>query len=118
MALSVFDKQIAPILRYGSPIWSSPQSTNKVVFHGIENDSNAHDTIRKYCLYICKENVDLSSIIKMGKSRESPKPYMVTLENIEYKIKLLCNTNIMGNDTLYDMNIDQLEYKKISQSLL
>ena len=56
----------------------------------------------------------------MGKSRESPKPYMVTLENIEYKIKLLCNTNIMENDTLYvtdhDMNIDKLEYEKFHNS--
>ena len=56
----------------------------------------------------------------MDKSRESPKPYMVTLENTEYKIKLLCNTNIMENDTLYvtdhDMNIDKLEYEKFHNS--
>ena len=60
--------------------------------------------------------VQRNSIFKWGKSRESPKPYVVTLENIEYKIRLLCNSNTMENMTVYvtdhDMNFDKLEYEK------
>jgi exonuclease III len=58
LALTIFEKQIFPILSYGSPIWGIPNITNTLYLDEISNNviatQHAKDLVRNICNYNVK----------------------------------------------------------------
>ena len=106
--LSVFDKQILPILGYSASIWSLPNKTNDVIFKGIESISS-HTNIKHYCNNISDKQVSIHSIKKLGHSRENPKPYIVTFRDFTDKLDVLYGTCTSANFNHNDINVQECQ---------
>ena len=88
LSLSLFDKQIEPILLYGSPIWGAPTCTCTLKIRGNILDSNT----TKSSTYKCLTAIGISDmeIISCRRLKDN-NSIVVTLKNISDKISIISN---------------------------
>ena len=87
LSLSLFDKQIEPILLYGSPIWGAPTCTCTLKICG-----NILDSTTKSSTYKCLTAIGISDmeIISCRRLKDN-NSIVVTLKNISDKISIISN---------------------------
>jgi hypothetical protein len=84
LALSLFDKQISPILLYGCPVWGSPTPNNYVYLDNVPEDISPKEALRQVDAsihaHMCK---------RVGRRKEnSNRPVLINTINISDKFKL------------------------------
>ena len=90
IALSIFDKQIAPILLYGSSIWSPPRSHNLLYIHDQTEIGNTRTIVKNFLNNLCQCDVPLIYTRRVGKNNAlNPRKILVKVENFGDKEKIL-----------------------------
>jgi len=109
LALSLFDKQIEPILLYGCPIWGLPSSNSTI---RLKCDSINTKQL-KNDIYLLLRAIDITDIdiisCRYCKSRDDT---LITLNNIVDKIKILDNFSKFPV-TFEIINNDSQKYSEI-----
>ena len=111
LALSIFDKQIMPILTYGCPLWGLPNTTNYILMTGTDQPNMGRDIINTVTSKIVK-----TTWIRNTSSINNPKRLLLNLDNIDDKDLIFRNRHILppGVD-IHDVDIDhdKQDYEKI-----
>ena len=90
ITLSIFDKQIAPILLYGSSIWSPPRSHNLLYIHDQTEIGNTRTIVKNFLNNLCQCDVPLIYTRRVGKNNAlNPRKILVKVENFGDKEKIL-----------------------------
>ena len=104
VALSLFNKQIIPILTYGSTFWGASECYNKLYLNNIPENVTS--------LLSLQEKLETKSIIafkRVGRKSNSPRKIIATTNSLESKLWLLNNNNIITEDFIKSKFDDKLE---------
>lgn len=103
MSMSLFDKQISPILTYGAPIWGIPNSTNYVYVENIAESAN---------IKTITSNVPIIWAKRVGKRKNnSNRKVLMKFDIYDNKMAFLYGRRSFGNFRLSDYDTDYDEYK-------
>jgi len=85
LSMSLYDKQISPILLYGCPVWGSPSCTNYIYIDDVPENVSPHAALRslddKCKVHFCK---------RIGKIKEgNARPILVNVVDTEDKYRIL-----------------------------
>ena len=99
MSMSIFDKQIAPILLYGCAIWAPPQSHNSFYVHNQPEGTNARTIINQLLRDLCHRNIPLTYARRVGKiNNETSRKILVKVSNYDDKEEILrLNSSLISN---------------------
>ena len=117
MALSIFDKQVLPILTYGSAVWGVPSFTNHLYVDNIPIDKSTTAAIRTFINEVTKKHTKLEWVRKVKTPAECfGISMMVKFSNYDDKQKLFSSLDM--NKTLIRLrNVncdhDNLIYEKV-----
>ena len=90
LSMSIFDKQILPIILYGCAIWSLPQSCNLLYIHEQPEGANTRTVVRNVLNRLCPFNVNFKSARRIGRAAGTqPRKILVKLSNFEDKEYIL-----------------------------
>ena len=114
LSMSIFEKQIVPILTYGCPLWSLPNTTNYIILTGTNNIQQG----KEYIYNITGKNIRYSWVRDTTCRRQPSAPckLLLNIENYEDKELVLVNrhklpTGINISDNNFDY--DSLSYEKV-----
>ena len=124
IAMSLFDKQIIPILTYGSTYWGTSDCYNKLYIHDIpENICTLKDLqskLHEYNVLNLSSNFNgtneykVSSFRRIGKKSIHPRKILITMANYESKIMLL-NSRVFKTENFtkskFDTKLEQVQTK-------
>ena len=113
LTMSIFDKQIIPVLTYGCPIWGLPSTTNYLTITGTNDTRHARQLINT----ICGRSI-ATTWIRNTSSRGSPSELKVlmNLDNFEDKeIILLSRHKLPTHIAIHDnfLDCDTYTYEKL-----
>ena len=99
LAMSIFDKQIAPILLYGTSIWSPPQSFNYLYVHGQPEGGNVRTVVKRLIANLCQREIKLEYTRRVGRNTsQQPRKILVKVSNYEDKEHILrMNSPLFSN---------------------
>ena len=90
LLMSLFDKQIAPILLYGSSIWGIPSSHNLIYLDNLPEVGNTRTTASKTLHETCGCDIPFTSARRVGKaSSNGPRRILISLTNVQDKETVL-----------------------------
>ena len=89
LSLSVFDKQIVPILLYGSNIWSLPATQNLVYIAGQSEKANTRSLVDEIMHTVCGRSIPFAYARRVGKLGNYPRKILIRLNNYHDKEDLL-----------------------------
>ena len=90
LALSLFDKQITPILRYGCPIWSLPDSQNLIYLINQPEGDNTKDIVFKAIFEKLGKRVSFVYTRRVGRNKsDTNRHILIRLKNYCGKDDLL-----------------------------
>lgn len=90
VSMSIFDKQIAPILLYGSAIWALPQSHNLLYIHDQPEGTNARTLVKHLLQDICGRDIPLQYTRRVGRvNPQRMRKILVKVKNYEDKELIL-----------------------------
>ena len=106
VAISLFNKQIIPVLTYGSNIWGMPGNYTRLYVDGVPEDISTLDDVKKY--------IKSSSIVafkRVGKKSSTPRRMIITTDSYEAKIHLLqtVQNSEEFSKNLFDKNFEKLK---------
>lgn len=102
VAISVFDKQVIPVLLYGAAIWSLPTKTRFCYANGImETNENTKSMLDKYITDKLGRHIDIKSAKRVGKKSNLPRKVLLELKSVSDKNQLLFNQSVL-NITNFD----------------
>lgn len=115
LAVTLFEKQIMPILCYASPIWGVPNNTNYFYIEGIEEADNIKNKLNIILGSNSYKSAKRVGVKKQGLNRK----ILVEASSFESKLNIL-STFIARNDSFsvsdYDIEYDSFSYEKVQTS--
>ena len=84
LSLSLFDKQIAPILLYGCATWALPTNTKQVIIQNIPESQTLRPYVDDLCSNLINRHANINSARRIGKSSNN-KPREVSVYFEAYK---------------------------------
>ena len=93
LSMSLLDKQITPILLYGSAVWGLPDTHNLIYLEDQPQSQNTRTAARNVLKAICGYDVPFSSVRRVGKNQGHCRSIMIRLKNIQDKEIILRNTS-------------------------
>ena len=84
VAISLFNKQIMPVLTYGSNIWGMPGNFTRFYVDGVPENLNTINDVKKYV-----NNSSIVNFKRVGKKTLTPRRMIITADSYETKINLL-----------------------------
>ena len=122
LAMSLFDKQVVPILLYGSAIWSIPKEHNLLHLEQIPENENTRKIVWETLEKICGKSIDFRYARRVGKrDPNTPRRIPIHVKHISDKMELLrnackyrCVVNNFGNENVFNSELEtcQTNYKK------
>ena len=92
LAMSLFDKQIVPILLYGSAIWSISKEHNLLYLEQIPENENTRKIVSETLEKICGKSIDFLYARRVGKhDPNTPRMILIHVKHISDKMELLRN---------------------------
>ena len=91
LLMSLFDKQIAPILLYGSSIWGTPSSHNLIYLDNLPEVGNTRTTASKTLHEKGGCDIPFTSARRVGKA-SSNGPRRMLISNVQDKETVLSNS--------------------------
>ena len=85
LSMSLLDKQIIPILLYGSAVWGLPDTHNLIYLEDQPESQNTRTAARDVLKAICGYDVPFSSARRVGKNQGHYRSIMIRLKI--YRIK-------------------------------
>ena len=108
LALSLFDKQITPILLYGCPFWSLPDLQNLIYLINQPEGDNTKDIVSKVIFEKLGKRVSFVYIRRVGRKKsDTNRHILICLKNYCDKVDLLSSA---GNSP-YTFENNTTEYK-------
>jgi hypothetical protein len=118
LSVSLFKKQIVPILTYGCPLWSLPKETNYVrvisstdLPKGTDLRRYMGDTLRR----MCGRDVMLKTCKRL--SAKAGDDHVALLDFGDYSVKEYVITQAIKPDNLvfedWDIDVEKIQYEKI-----
>jgi len=106
VALSIFDKQIIPILTYGSTFWGMQDNYTKLYVKDIPEDINTLDGIRSEL-----NNKSIIYFKRVGRKSDSPRNVILTMNSFEAKNFLLYNNKATSDiqSSCYDSTFEKVQ---------
>ena len=93
LLMSLFDKQVAPILLYGSSIWGIPSSHNLIYLDNLPEVGNTRTTASKTLHETCGCDIPFTNARSVGKaSSNGPRRIVISLTNVQDKETVLSNS--------------------------
>ena len=91
VAMSVFDKQVTPMLLYGAAVWSLPTKKNLCYINGVkETTEKTRNLANKLITDVLKRPSEVITARRVGKrDRTHPRNFLVELKKTEEKYQLL-----------------------------
>jgi potassium voltage-gated channel Eag-related subfamily H protein 8 len=120
LALSIFEKQILPILSYGCPIWGMPNFTNTIYLDELPDNVQATAHARELVRNVCQSNVkiDLARKVKAPMDTNGQSVLMKFQNYLDKECFIHdCGEyrdNIVSRDA--DWECDKIEYQKVHNS--
>ena len=96
LAMNLFDKQITPILLYGSSVWSIPQTQNLCYLEGQQETCNTRRLVSNTLRSVLNRNVQFEYARRVGRrptDNASSRKILVKLKFYSDKLELLQNSN-------------------------
>ena len=118
LSMSLLDKQITPILLYGSAVRGLPDTHNLIYLEDQPDAQNTRTAARNVLKEICGYDVPFSSARRVGKNQGHCRRIMIRLKNIQDKEIILRNTSsyrvsdFRGNNPVYIDKFQSLYCKK------
>ena len=114
LAMSIYDKQIQPIINYGCANWALPSSSTYMYLDNIPNDVSTNAIKRN----LVANEINTVLCKRVGKSSNTCRPFLLNLSSIEDKMKLLRLQDLSSihEDVAvrnYDIDCDKLMYEKL-----
>ena len=115
LAMSLFDKQIVPILLYGSAIWSIPKEHNLLYLEQIPENENTRKIVPETLKKICGP-----------KKRDpiTPRRILIHVKHINDKMELLrnackyrCVVNNFGNENVSNSELETCQTNYIKKAM-
>ena len=85
LSMSLLDKQIIPILLYGSAVWGLPDTHSLIYLEDQPESQNTRTAARDVLKAICGYDVPFSSARRVGKNQGHYRSIMIRLKNIQDK---------------------------------
>ena len=121
LLMSLFDKQIAPILLYGSSIWGIPSSHNLIYLDNLPEVGNTRTTASKTLHETCGCDIPFTSTRRVGKaSSNGPRRILISLTNAQDKETVLSNSGKYKCSNYVDKtqsSVDKFHHNFCKQSL-
>ena len=98
LSMSLFDKQIVPILLYGSSIWAVPQTHNLFYLEEQPENQNTRTTVATMLRSILNKDVPFEYARRVGRRplfSEPPRKILVKLKSYSDKMELF---RLLNND--------------------
>ena len=108
--MSLFEKQMLPILNYGSVFWGMSGSYNRMYIENIPESVNTVDEVKKFV-----RDDSIKHIRRVGRKSTVPRKLILTTDSYESKIRLLIN--LETTEDFQILNISQIT-KKYKQNFL
>ena len=99
LSLNIFDRQILPILLYGSSIWSLSKTQNYIYINGQTENGNTRSIVKDFFKSFCDKDIQFISARRVGRKQNSmPRNILVKLKTYDDKEFLLRqNPNFITN---------------------
>ena len=101
LALSIYDKQIAPVLMYGCPIWSVPRTGNIIYLENQPEGTQIRKRVNEVFMELFNRKIPFEYARRVGKvATGSNRRILIKLENFDVKQEILskCSGNYMFTD--------------------
>ena len=113
LAKSLFDKQIVPILLYGSAIWSTLKEHNLLYLEQIPENENTRKIVSETLKKICGKSIDFRYVRRGGKrDPNTPRRILIHVKHISDKMELLrnackyrCVVDNFGNENVFNSEL-------------
>ena len=124
LAMSLFDKQIVPILLYGSAIWSIPKEHNLLYLEQIPENENTRKIVSETLKKICGKSIDFRYTRWVGKrDPNTPRRILIHVKNISHTMELLrnackyrCVVNNFRNENVFNNELDTCQTNYIKKA--
>ena len=96
LAMSIFDKQITPILLYGSSIWGIPPTHNLCYLEGQPENINTRSTVTNMLSSVLNRNIPFEYARRVGRratDSSDPRKILIKFKYYSDKQELLNNLN-------------------------
>jgi hypothetical protein len=117
LALTIFEKQIFPILSYGSPIWGIPNITNTLYLDSIADDVTATQYARDLVRTICNASVKIDFVKQVkGNPQTGGQSVILKFHNYEDKLSFINNIGKHNEEVHYrdaDWDPDKYNYQMV-----
>ena len=123
LALSLFDKQILPILLYGSSVWGIPRTQNLIYLENQDEMINTRTLVTTALSSILDRPVPFEYARRVGKRNadERPRKILIKLKSYSDKLEILGLTNshnyVISNFVENDYSIEKV-YNDFSKKSL
>ena len=123
LALSLFDKQILPILSYGSSVWGIPRTQNLIYLENQDEMINTRTLVTTALSSILDRPVPFEYARRVGKRNadERPRKILIKLKSYSDKLEILGLTNshnyVISNFVENDYSIEKV-YNDFSKKSL
>ena len=107
LALSLFDKQITPILLYGCPVWSLPDSQNLIYFVNQPECTNIRNLVSEAIFDKLGRHISFAYARRVGRKIPNTNScILIRLKDYDDNVKLLTCTNSPYNFDNFVVNYD------------
>ena len=91
LSMTLFDKQIAPILCYGSSVWAVPLTQNLLYLEKQPENQNTRDLVKNILQSILGRNVHFEYARRVGtrSANDQPRKILIKLKDYSDKLELL-----------------------------
>ena len=125
LAMSLFDKQIVPILLYGSAIWPIPKEHNLLYLEQIPENENTRKIVSETLQKICGKSIDFRYARRVGKrDPNTPRRILIHVKHISDKMELLrnackyrCVVNNLGNENVFNSELETCQTNYIKKAM-
>lgn len=95
VALSVFDKQVAPVLLYGTPVWTLPENNKFLYVNGVpETNENTKSLVEGFIENVVGKRMIIKSAKRIGKAQTNePRKILAEMSDVKDRDVLLYNQN-------------------------
>ena len=121
LALSIFNKQISPILLYGCAVWSPPRTSNLIYVENEIEHINTRRRVNEIFTDMFGEKIPFEYARRVGKYvRGQNRRILIKLNNLNDKHKILrkeCDYNFVNFTPPEYSDIDKVQFKFLKRSL-
>ena len=114
LALSLFDKQILPVLMYGSSVWGVPRTQNLIYLENQDENNITRAIVTTVLSSIVNRPVPFEYARRVGRQNadERPRKILVKLKSYDDKLEILGLTNshnyVISNFVENDYSIEKV----------